>query len=78
MTPFASEDFQDVVCHIESIDLVPLKENTKSRTELLKKMMVLGIEKQKISTTIAQWEVLKYEPDFIFCAKIFKQGNHLV
>ena len=60
------------------LHLVPAIEGDHGRSELFEKLQLLGVKKEKISIVIAPWQAVKSEPDFILCAKIFRQGsNHL-
>ena len=75
ITPFATEVFEEVVRHMESIILVHQEQNGRDQSKLLEKFMILGVEEQRISKLIEPWQVSKINPDFIFCAKIFRKGN---
>ena len=75
ITPFATEVFEEVVRHMESISLVHQQQNESEQSEILGKLMLLGMEEQRISKLIEPWHVLQIKPDFIFCARIFRKGS---
>ena len=60
---------------VAGLHLVPAIEGGLGQSELFKKLRLLGVKKEKISIVIAPWQAAKSEPDFILCAKIFRQGS---
>ena len=74
-TPFVDEDFEEIIRHMAGLHLVPAIEGGLGQSELFKKLRLLGVKKEKISIVIAPWQAAKSEPDFILCAKIFRQGS---
>ena len=62
ITPFATEVFEEVVRHMESIILVHQEQNARDQSELLGKLKLLGMEEQRISKLIEPWNVLQIKP----------------
>ena len=69
-------DLEEVVRHMEDMNLVPLKDDYLNHNELITKFDILGVGKEEISKLIAPWQTKKLEPDFILVSKIFRKGNY--